>query len=266
MIQLSQVLADTHCHLDLQQFDIDRDAVIYRAREAGVTRIMNPGIDLESSRRAINLSEKYAELYVAVGFHPHEASTVGVRELGELRELARHKKVKAIGEIGLDYYRDLAPREQQRRAFRQQLELAAELDLPVIIHSRAAQDDVIAILGEWARQYRQARGVLHSYSGDRAHLASAFEFGFVIGITGPVTFPRADELRAIVQEAPLNMIVIETDAPYLSPVPHRGRRNEPAYVRHVAAKIAEVRGMAYERVAEQTHANATKLFDWSETL
>lgn len=266
MIQLSQALADTHCHLDLEQFDADRDAVIDRAREAGVTRIMNPGVDLESSRRAIALAETYPEVYAAVGVHPHEAAKADHAALSALKELARHEKVMAIGEIGLDFYRALSPPERQKQVFRQQLELAAELNLPVIIHSRDAHSEVISLLAEWARDFRAARGVLHSFGGDRTQVEDAFAIGFDIGITGPVTFPKADELRAVARQAPLESILIETDAPYLSPAPRRGRRNEPAYVRYVAEKIAEVRGLSLENVIRQTSANATKLFTWSDTL
>jgi TatD DNase family protein len=266
LIQLSQALADTHCHLDLQQFDADRDAVVDRALEVGVTRIMNPGIDLESSRRAVALAGQYSQVYAAVGFHPHDASKATEGALAELRQLALNQKVKAIGEIGLDYYRDLSPREQQRQVFGQQLDLAGDLNLPVIIHSRDAHQDVLAMLAAWVGRFPNARGVLHSFSGDRAQLVEALELGFVIGITGPVTFPKADELRAVAQVAPLERILIETDAPYLSPAPRRGRRNEPAYVWHVAEKIAQVRGMAFEGVARQTSANATRLFEWSDTL
>lgn len=257
------MLTDTHCHLDLSQFDQDREAVIERARAAGVIRIMNPGIDLGSSRRAVALAETYAEVYAAVGFHPHDAAKMGEAEFAELRELAQHPKVKAIGEIGLDYYRDLSPRDVQRRTFRRHLELAGELDLPVIVHCRDAHHDVMAVLGEWATEcHGSARGVLHSYSGNRAGMQGAFDMGFVIGITGPITFPKAEELRVVAQTAPFDKVLIETDAPYLAPQPNRGRRNEPAYVRHVAEKIAVVRGETVVAVAAQTSENAARLFNW----
>jgi TatD DNase family protein len=248
--------------LDFEQFDADREAVIERAQEAGVTRIMNPGIDLESSRRAVALADRFPEVYAAVGFHPHDASKVGEAELNELRQLAQHPKVRAIGEIGLDFYRNLSPHEAQQQAFRKQLDLAQELNLPVIIHCREAHTAVTARLTEWARGFAGARGVLHSYSGDQAQLPAMLEIGFHIGLTGPITFPKAIEMRAVATAAPLDRILIETDAPYLTPAPHRGRRNEPAYVRHVAEKIAEARGMTIEEVGEQTTKNAVLLFDW----
>ncbi len=232
-----------------------------RARAAGVARLMIPGLDLESSRQAVVLADRFAEVYAAVGFHPHEAARLGEPELEELRSLAQHPKVKAIGEIGLDYYRNLSPPEAQRRAFRRQLDLAAELALPVIIHSREAHADVLATLREWALT-PGARGVLHSYSGDRTQLPEVFQLGFYIGLTGPITFPKAAELRAVAQAAPLEKILLETDAPYLTPAPHRGRRNEPAYVKLTAEKVAEVRGLSYEIVTAQTGANAAHLFDW----
>ncbi len=240
--------------------------MIERAWAAGLNRIMNPGVDLETSRRAVALAESQPQIFAAVGFHPHDAAKMGADELGALRELAQRPKVKAIGEIGLDYYRDLSPRVIQAQAFRQQLELAAELDLPVIIHCRDAFEDVITILREWQAglSNKRARGVLHSFSGDRAQAEQVFEIGFRVGLTGPITFPKAEEMRAVAQSAPIDRILIETDAPYLTPAPNRGKRNEPAYVRRVAEKIAEVRGLPVETVAAQTTANADSLFDWSK--
>ena len=240
--------------------------MIERAWAAGLNRIMNPGVDLETSRRAVALAESQPQIFAAVGFHPHDAAKMGADELGALRELAQRPKVKAIGEIGLDYYRDLSPRVIQAQAFRQQLELAAELDLPVIIHCRDAFEDVITILREWQAglSNKRARGVLHSFSGDRAQAEQVFEIGFRVGLTGPITFPKAEEMRAVAQSAPIDRILIETDAPYLTPAPNRGKRNEPAYVRRVAEKIAEVRGLPVETVAAQTTANADCLLDWSK--
>lgn len=241
-------------------FDADRDAVLDRARGSGVTRIMIPGIDLASSRRAVALAEAHPEIYAAVGVHPHEAETLGPTELNDLRALAAHPKVRAIGEIGLDYYRDRSPREAQRQALAQQLDLAGELGLPVIVHNRDAFADVLAALAGWPGQ---RRGVLHSFSGDRAQLSEALAAGFYIGITGPITFPKAHELRAVAAAAPAARLLIETDAPYLTPAPRRGQRNEPAYVRRVAETLAEVRGENLAEVAAQTSANAAALFDWS---
>lgn len=241
--------------------------MVERARAAGVKRIMNPGIDMESSRRAVAYAEAVGEVYAAVGFHPHDSAKLNDAAVEELRRLAKHPKVKAIGEIGLDYYRDLSPRDVQRRAFRRQLDLAAEFDLPVVVHCREALQDVLAMLGAWvAERNQKGRGVLHSYSGGRTELEAVLSLGFMIGVAGPITFPKADELRAVARAAPLERLLIETDAPYLAPIPHRGRRNEPANVQYVAEKIAEVRGETVGAVVEQTSANAARLFDWSDTF
>ncbi|MDH7487166.1 MAG: TatD family hydrolase [Anaerolineae bacterium] len=261
-------LTDSHCHLDFSQFDSDRDQVVQRAREAGVQLIVNPGYDLESSRRAVALAERYPEVYAAVGVHPHEAKAVTDEVLAELRRLAAHPKVVAIGEMGLDFYRDLSPRDAQRQAFRQQLALAAELELPVIVHSREAHDDVMAILTERFQvqsskskaQSSKLKGVLHAFSGGRDMAEKAFELGFLVGIAGPVTFENAHRLRALVRELPLERLLVETDAPYLAPHPYRGKRNEPARVALVAATVAEVQGVSGATVIRQTTANARRLF------
>jgi len=255
-------LIDSHCHLDFPQFDSDRQAVVQRAREAGVKAIINPGADLESSHQAVALAERYPEVYAAVGVHPHEARSVSDEVVAELRRLAAHPKVVAIGEIGLDFYRDLSPRDMQRQAFRQQLALAAELDLPVIVHSREAHDEVMAILMEWARGPK-LKGVLHAFSGDRAMAEWAFNLGFCVGIAGPVTFLNARRLQALVRELPLEWLLIETDAPYLTPHPYRGKRNEPARVALVAATIARLQGVSERVAAQQTTSNARRLFGLS---
>ncbi len=249
-------LIDSHAHLDFPQFDADRETVIERARGAGVVAVLNVGTDLESSRAAVALAKRYDFIYAAVGVHPHDAKTVTPATLDQLRELARHPKVVAIGEIGLDYYRDLSPRPAQRRAFAQQLALAAELGLPVVVHSRDAHDDVLAALREW----RGAGGVLHSYSAGPGRLEEVMALGFYIGLSGPITFPKAHRLRAVAAAAALDRLLVETDCPYLTPVPFRGRRNEPAYVRYVAEAVARARGTTVEAVAQATTENAQRLF------
>lgn len=248
-------LIDSHAHLDSQKFDGDRDAAIERAREAGVFAILNVGGDLASSRAAVALAERYDFIYAAVGVHPHDARTVTPAVLGELRALASHSKVVAIGEIGLDYYRDLSPRPVQRQAFADQLALAVDLGLPVVVHSREALDDVLAALQGW-----EGTGVLHSYSGGPERLEEVLELGFSIGISGPVTFPKAEPLRAVAAAVPLGRLLVETDCPYLTPVPYRGRRNEPAYVRYVAQAVARARGMEAEPLARAAADNARRLF------
>jgi TatD DNase family protein len=234
-------MIDSHCHLDFPDFDEDRDEVLARAIEAGVTTIINPGTDLESSRRALALTERYDNVYAAVGVHPHDASALDRQALAELRQLASHPKVVAIGEIGLDYYRDLSPRAQQRAAFQAQLALAADLDRPVIIHQRESADDVMAALRDWAMGGHPGC-VLHAFSGDEAVADEAVSLGFFIGVGGPLTFKNARRLPEIVTRLPLGCLLVETDAPYLAPHPYRGRRNEPAYVTLVVKRLAELRG------------------------
>jgi TatD DNase family protein len=248
-------LIDSHAHLDFSQFDADRDAVVERARGAGLVAILNVGADLPSSRAAVGLAETHASIYAAVGVHPHDAATVTLAVLDELRTLARHPKVVAVGEIGLDYYRDLSPRPVQRRAFADQLALAAELDLPVVVHSREAHDDVLAALRGWG-----GSGVLHSYSAGPERLEEVLGLGFSIGISGPVTFRKADQLRAVAVAVPLERLLVETDCPYLTPAPYRGKRNEPAYVRYVVEAVARARGVPAEAVARATAVNAHSLF------
>lgn len=253
------MLTDTHCHLDLHHFDADRDEVLARARAAGVGRILIPGIDLAQSRQALALAEKHPELRVAVGVHPNDSQSFGPEAQANLRELARHPKVDAIGEIGIDLYWKTVPLEEQQRAFRAQLALAAELNKPVIIHDREAHLEVLSVLRD---QAPPAGVVLHAFSGDQALAAEAVALGFYLGVDGPLTYKKNDGLRAIFAAAPLDRILIETDAPYLTPQPKRGARNEPAYVRWVAEKLAEVRGLTLDEVTRATTENARRLFRW----
>jgi TatD DNase family protein len=267
------VLTDTHCHLDFEAFDSDREQVLERARQAGVARIMNPGIDLQSSKAALQLAENNAEVFAAVGVHPNSATTFNDRTLlQQLSELAAHPKVVAIGEIGLDYYRDRAPREVQLRVFRLQLELASESGLPVIIHNRQATEDVLSILLEWHTQLisissplARSPGVLHSYSDNEKNGLKAIAMNFFIGITGPVTFQNARTLQRVVSALPVANLLIETDAPFLTPHPRRGQRNEPAMVRQVAEKIAELHSSTVTEIAARTTENADGLFNWRVT-
>jgi TatD DNase family protein len=266
------VLTDTHCHLDFEAFDSDRETVLERARQAGLIRILDPGIDLRSSKAALEIAENNPEVYAAVGIHPHSATTFNNGTLQQLRELAGNPKVVAIGEIGLDYYRDWAPPNVQLRIFRMQLELASELGLPVIIHNRQATGDVLSILTEWHAQLLVASsplaekpGVLHSYSDNEENGLKAIALNFFIGITGPVTFRNARVLQEVVSALPLTHLLVETDAPFLTPHPRRGQRNEPALVRQVAEKIAELHSHQLEDVAKVTTENADRLFNWRVT-
>jgi len=253
-------LFDTHCHLDIDSFTEDIEEVIERAAATGVTRMIVPGLDLDNAAAVLALAERFPGVHAAVGVHPNSAAGWCDEWIGRLRELARHPKVVAIGEIGLDYYWDKTPPEVQHKALAQQLELAAELSLPVIIHNREASADVIDMLAASSLNGHERPGVLHSFSGDWATAEAALAMGFYLGFTGPLTYKKADDLRAIAARVPLDRILIETDAPYLTPHPYRGKRNEPAYVRFVAERLAEVRGLSLSEVAEITTANALRLF------
>lgn len=253
------MLVDTHCHLDLEQFDADREAVIERARQAGVTRILVPGIDLAACRRAVALAEKYAEVHAAVGIHPNSTADFSKETVAALRDLAKHPKVDAVGEIGIDLYWQSVSLETQQRAFRAQLELAADLERPVIIHDREAHREVMAVL----REHAPAAGVvLHAFSGDDDMAEEAMAAGFYLGVDGPLTYKKNDALRALFARLPQDRILTETDAPYLTPQARRGSRNEPAYVRYVAEKLAEVRGVTPAALAPALAANAARLFRW----
>jgi TatD DNase family protein len=256
------MLVDTHCHLDWHAFDPDRAEVIQRAMDAGVTRMVTIGVDGPSSRRALELAEQYDEVYAAVGVHPNDCGDFKADTLNEIRSLAQHPKVVAIGEIGLDYYWQKIDHETQARAFWAQLELAAELSKPVIVHSRDAAGDVMKTLEQFTRHSPLITGTLHSYFDDLALIRRAAAIDFYFGVTGPITFKKSNREREIIQQAPFERMLIETDAPFLTPVPHRGQRNEPAYVRHVAEVIGQARGLALEAIARQTTANAQMLFGW----
>lgn len=261
-------LIDTHCHLDFERFDADREAVVRRATEAGVTRIVVPGLDIASSRAAIELAERHPGIYAAVGFHPNSIGSAppGLDEtLDTVRDLAQHEKVVAIGEIGLDYYWDTTPHVLQHGWLRAQLDLAADLKLPIILHNRDATDDILAMLQEWTQNNRRAdatqrTGVMHSFSGNKDAAEKTVEMGLYVGFTGPITFKKADETRQVAAQVPADRLLVETDSPFLTPHPYRGKRNEPAYVRYVAEGLAEVRGVSLEEMAEQTTRNACRLF------
>jgi TatD DNase family protein len=264
------VLTDTHCHLDFEQYDQDRDAVLARAREAGLERILVPGIDLSTSLAAIRLATTQIPVYAGVGIHPNSSLIWEGGTYAALAKLADHPKVVALGEIGLDYYRDRAPKKHQKRVFQQQLDLASELKLPVVVHTRNAShgdrsciSDVIQILSEWGSNLAHP-GVVHSYSGNGDEARQLLDLGFFIGVTGPVTFKNAVSLQEVVASIPLNRLLIETDGPFLTPHPHRGKRNEPAFVRFIAEKMSEINNHNLEYVISQTAENAQKLFNWRE--
>jgi len=263
-------LVDTHCHLDFERFEADRDAVIGCALDAGVVRIVVPAIDLMTARNALVLASRYDSVFAAVGIHPNSVPTAAPSPdtgLNELRELAAHPKVVAIGEIGLDYYWDKTIPVHQQRWLVAQLELAAELAKPVILHNREATHDLWSTLQKWVagglpEKLQNRAGVLHSFSADQPASHLAVEMGFFVGFTGPITYPKADQTRLVARSVPEDRILIETDAPFLAPQRHRGSRNEPAFVKYVAEKVAEVRDISFHRAAEITTRNAERLFEF----
>src|SRR5438105_106045 len=252
------MLIDSHCHIDDARFDVDRDAIIARARAAGVEHFVTIGCDLETSRAAVSLAQQHPFIAATVGVHPHEVKRVEITWYDELRSLARSKGVVAYGEIGLDYHYDHSPREVQRQRFREQVQLARELGLPIVIHTREAQEDTITILKE--EKASELGGVFHCFSGDAWLAKDALDLGFYLSFSGVITFQNATMLRDIVKTVPLDRILVETDSPYLTPAPHRGKRNEPAYVRFVADKIAEVKGEGIEEVEQVTFENTRRIF------
>lgn len=258
-------LVDTHCHLGWHKFDADRDEVVQRAVDVGVERMVTIGIDVPSSRDAIALAERYTAVYAAVGVHPNDSAGFNNQWLSEIRTLAEHPKVVAIGEIGLDaHWKKVAP-ETQAYAFEAQLDLAAALGKPVIIHHRNATDEILTTLEQRPTHHASPviRGVLHSFSETIEDAQRAFDLGFLIGFSGPVTFKKSHELRELTRAIQADRFVIETDAPFLAPEPRRGRRNEPANVKYIAERIAHERRVRVEEIAEQTTANAARLFGWT---
>ncbi len=247
---------DTHCHLNHPDLLSEWEAVVARAQQGGVQRFVVVGYDLESSQRAVQLAEQHPSLYATVGIHPHDATQWNSATHQQLVTLCQHPRVVALGEIGLDFYRDFSPREVQYEAFHAQMRLAQTLQLPVVIHCRDAYDPLLETLAE----YPAVRGVLHCFSGTEAHARRGLELGYWLGIGGVVTFRSANSLRAIVREVPRERIVLETDAPYLAPHPYRGKRNEPAYIPLIAGQVAALWGMPLEALAELTEQNVRQLF------
>ena len=266
-------LVDTHCHLNLNIFQDDLAETPQRAWDAGLERILIPGIDVATSQAAVALCDRYPNLYAAVGVHPGDASTWNDNSLTILKDLASHPKVVAIGEIGLDYYRDRSPRPLQRVVFRAQLALAGQLNLPVVLHNRESLDDLSAELFYWQEQLAASAsplasrpGVLHSFDGDLPTAQRFVARGFAIGISGPVTFKNAALRQQVASQLPLEHLLIETDAPYLTPHPYRGRRNEPAYVAQVASKLAELHQQPEEVIWRVTWNHAVQLFHWGALI
>lgn len=270
------MLTDTHCHIDHAKFDGDREAVIVRALEAGLSRLLVPALHLQSAKDALKLAESNVSVYAAVGFHPNDLGGFSESAFEEIKTLAQHPKVVAVGEIGLDYYweKEAEGRAVQREILKRQLEFAKEINKPVIIHMREENDawsgeasqDLMNILEKWQSELQGALaehpGVLHSFNGTLGMAEKAIGLNFFIGVTGPVTYKKADEKRDVIKQLPITKLLIETDSPYLSPEPQRSKRNEPAFVRFIADKIAEIKFLRPEDVAAATSANAARLFSW----
>ncbi len=253
---------DTHCHLDMEPYRGEVPRLLAEARSCGVVQVISIGIDYPSSVAALALAARHSGVYASIGFHPHEAGAVNDNSLAELAALAGVDKVVACGEIGLDYVKDYAEPEVQQRAFRRQLELAIELELPVIIHDREAHGDIARLVREAGRLPRG--GVMHCFSGDRAFAEEMIGLGFLLSIPGIVTFKSATTLHEVVRAIDLSHLMLETDGPFLAPVPHRGKRNQPAYLLHTAQQVAHIKDMPLDEVARQTTANARALFHLPE--
>lgn len=252
------MLIDSHAHLDMREFNKDRNDVMQRADDCGIEHIITVGIDVESCRSAMRLSDEFGPVYATVGIHPHHVKEIDDASYDLLRAFARHKKVCALGEIGLDFFRNISPQDVQKKRFRELLALAREVKLPVVVHDRDAHDETLAILKE--ERAFEVGGVLHCFSGDYRMAAQCFDMGFYISIPGTITFRNAHTLQEVVRRSPLERMLIETDAPFLTPVPFRGKRNEPSYVRFVADSIAQLKGIDAKEVALVTTRNAQSLF------
>lgn len=248
---------DTHVHLNLEDFSQDRSEVLKRARDAGVTNFLNVGIDLGKSRQSVALAEKEENVFATVGLHPHDASKFSEPDFQEFKKLAKNKKVVAIGEVGLDYFRNLSPRDVQQKVFERFVGLATELGLPLVIHSREAYSDIYAVLRKFGSTHR---GLMHCFAGTKEDLEEALALGLHISFAGPITYKKNNELRQLVAAVPEDRLLVETDAPFLPPEPYRGRRNEPAFMVETLKRMAEIRGVEPAEMVKVTTNNAKRLF------
>ena len=262
----TSLLVDTHCHLQFPEFDDDRNEVLERARRAGVAAFVVVGVDLLSSRTALELAERHPDVHAAVGMHPHDASEFTERKFHSLRRHADSQSVVAIGEIGLDYYRNFSPPRMQRLVFLRMLELAAELKLPVIVHSRGSDTEMRRILGDWALSVQvgwpkeKPLGVMHSFGEDLGAALHYIELGFLVSIPATCTRPKANMVRAVASGIPLSSMVVETDSPYQAPQSYRGQRNEPSYLPETVHQIAQLRGVSFDFIVAETAKGAALLF------
>jgi TatD DNase family protein len=251
------VLIDTHCHLDFPEFDSDRSEVIKRAKDEGIDYIINIGSSLKGSKDSLELAGKYNFIYAAVGLHPHEADTFNSAVEADLTALAKNIKVAAIGEIGLDYYKNYSKPENQRIVFESLIKLAKSLNLPIIIHNRGAQTDTLSVL----KKFLPLHALLHCFSGDADFLKECLDLGFFISFTCNITYKKSTGLRDLVKLVPMERLLLETDAPFLPPEGLRGKRNEPAFVKELAKKVSEIKNLSLEQVAEATTENAVRFFN-----
>ncbi|MFC0274253.1 TatD family hydrolase [Metabacillus herbersteinensis] len=252
------MLFDTHAHLNALQYEDDLQEVILRAQHEGVSKIVVVGFDRETIERAMDLIEEYSFIYAAIGWHPVDAIDMTDEDLAWIKELASHPKVVAVGEMGLDYYWDKSPKEVQQEVFRKQIALAKELKLPIIIHNRDATADVVEILAEEGAS--EVGGIMHCFTGSLEVAEQCMKMNFYISFGGPVTFKNAKKPKEVAMEIPMDRLLIETDCPYLTPHPFRGKRNEPSYVKYVAEQLAELKGVTFDEIAQITSDNAHKLF------
>lgn len=261
-------LIDTHAHLDMEEFDSDRLEVIYRAKEAGIRNIISVGIDLASSLRAINLSQSNEGIFATTGFHPSKAKELTRQDLVELEKLANHPKVVAIGELGLDYHYQPVDKKEQIRLMRLQLELAERLELPVVIHCREAEEDMLSALADWTsknkRASNQALGVIHCFNGNSETANKYLEMGFYISIGAYIGYPSAKHLYDVIRDIPPDKLLLETDSPFLPPQKYRGQRNEPLYIPFILQALADITGSTRETIAHRTTENAKQLFKLKE--
>lgn len=250
------MLIDSHAHLEMEAFDTDRDEVIGRAGQAGVDLIITVGTTVSDCRKALLIAQRHEAVYAAIGIHPHEVKDINETTYDDLKRMAKADKIVAYGEIGLDFFRNLSPKDVQIRRFGEQLELACETGLPVIIHDREAHKETVEMLKGW----KGRGGVIHCFSGDYRMAKKCLDMGFYISIPGAITFGKSEKLRDVVKNIPMSCLLLETDAPYLTPHPNRGKRNEPANVVHTARKVAELKGFSFEHVAGVSSLNAMSLF------
>lgn len=249
---------DTHAHLFYKNFNGELDDIVKRAIDANVKYMVCPGTCVNTSKQSIELADKYESVYATVGIHPHDTKGFTGKEIDDLRKLAAHKKVVALGEMGLDYFYDFSPKKQQIKAFRAQMDLAVELDLPVVIHNREANEDTMTILREY--QSKNVKGQLHCYAGTIEDAEELVDMGYLISFTGNITFKKLEDLREILRTIPIENLMLETDCPFMTPVPFRGKRNEPSYIPYIAEKVAEIHNISVEEVEQLTTFNAINLF------